>query len=273
MLFFGVKEGECYESVGWMLNILQTLQCLYNCIELNCVETCRILAGNVKYSNTTPAKYKTLFTTILVSAEILHKTWKPKSRMVQGWFRTILIPNKCSPCRISRQSWYLPLLQQKYFLNWFLVIFSLSPTKWTPSIAVTFDRSTVLDPFVDCATIKYLIETLWEGGTRGGWGYDDSSGNLIMVIVVMAKQANFNYWIIHSHINTVTQWQQHFIKYHQRHLAESPSITLLLMHWGGEGADKLLIKLGFRHCSSLSIEQEYYFHWIETQWSDIWTFS
>ena len=31
-----------------MLNISCTLQCLYNCIELNCLETCRILAGNVK---------------------------------------------------------------------------------------------------------------------------------------------------------------------------------------------------------------------------------
>ena len=37
-----------YADVVWMSNILQALQCLYNCIELNCLETCRILAGNVK---------------------------------------------------------------------------------------------------------------------------------------------------------------------------------------------------------------------------------
>ena len=35
-----------WELVCWMPNIWGTLQCLYNCIELNCVETCRILVGN-----------------------------------------------------------------------------------------------------------------------------------------------------------------------------------------------------------------------------------
>ena len=49
-----------------LLNIWTTLDCLYNCIELNCLETCRILDGNVEitvhttehcsqFNNTVPA--------------------------------------------------------------------------------------------------------------------------------------------------------------------------------------------------------------------------
>ena len=39
-------SNECLEFL--LLNIWTTLDCLYNCIELNCLETCRILDGNVE---------------------------------------------------------------------------------------------------------------------------------------------------------------------------------------------------------------------------------
>ena len=59
----------------------------------------------------------------------------------------------------------------------------------------------------------------------------------------------------HSHINTLQQLRQQFIKYcpHQHLLDFTPSI----MYWWQEGADRSLININFRQCGSLVVSKSY----------------